>query len=142
MNILGGDSACVEDELLLLKGLDVVEFERTPLGELGGVGSIFLVGEGYPPPAYPPPGGYPPSGYPGPSHSGHGSGMGAILAGGAAAAAAAYGVHHLAHGAYHHHGGFFGHHGKFKHGKFGKRWKHHGMFGKHGGKLMKFKKWK
>ncbi|CAI9770508.1 unnamed protein product [Fraxinus pennsylvanica] len=86
---------------------------------------------GYPPPAYPPPGGYPPSGYPGPSHSGHGSGMGAALAGGAAVAAAAYGAHHLAHGGYHHQGGFFGHHGKFKHGKFGKRWKHHGMFGKH-----------
>ncbi|KAF3943254.1 hypothetical protein CMV_030167 [Castanea mollissima] len=103
---------------------------------------------GYPPPAYPPPGGYPPPySYPTPSappyHSGHGPGMGTLLAGGAAAAAAVYGAHQLSHGAHHlghggHHG--FGHgkfkHGKFKHGKFGKRWKH-GGFGKH-----KFKRWK
>lgn len=68
--------------------------------------------------------------------------MGALIAGGAAAAAAAYGAHQLSHGSHHlGHGGFYGHpHGKFKHGKF----KHgkHGMFGKHGGKFMKFKKWK
>lgn len=58
-----------------------------------------------------------------------------MLAGGAAAAAALYGAHHVSHG--HHHYGMFGHHGKFKHGKFGKRWKHGHMFGRH-----KFKKWK
>lgn len=64
--------------------------------------------------------------------------MGSMLAGGVAGAAAAYGAHHLAHGAYHHmpHMGYYGHgHGKFKHGKFGKRWKHGGKFGG-------FKKWK
>ncbi|URE14387.1 hypothetical protein MUK42_11955 [Musa troglodytarum] len=71
--------------------------------------------------------------------TGHGSHMGAMLAGGAAAAAAAYGMHHMAHGSHHAgHGAYAGHmpghHGKFKHGKFGKH-KH----GKHGGK---FKKWK
>ncbi|KAH7844267.1 hypothetical protein Vadar_026249 [Vaccinium darrowii] len=39
--------------------------------------------------------------------SGHGPGMGALIAGGAAAAAAAYGAHQLSHGAHHHrHGGF------------------------------------
>lgn len=63
-------------------------------------------------------------------------GMGAMLAGGAAVAAAGYGVHHLVSGS---HGGSHGFgfggshgfgHGKFKHGKFGKH---------HGGK---FKKWK
>lgn len=88
-------------------------------------------------------------------HTGHG--IGTMLAGGAAAAAAAYGASHLAHGAgaghYAHgagHYGFPGHHGhgKFKHGKHGK----HGMFGhgkfkhgKHGKHGMfggKFKKWK
>ena len=71
---------------------------------------------------------------------GHGPGIGTLIAGGAAAAAAVYGAHQLSHGAHHlSHGGFYGHHhGKFKHGKFGK----HGMFGKHGGKFMKFKKWK
>ncbi|KAB5529663.1 hypothetical protein DKX38_019744 [Salix brachista] len=87
----------------------------------------------------------------------HGPGMGAMLAGGAAAAAAAYGAHQLSHGGYGHggyghggygHGGYghggYGHggkfkHGKFKHGKFGKRWKH-GGFGKHKGKF--FKRWK
>ncbi|KAI8562949.1 hypothetical protein RHMOL_Rhmol03G0075600 [Rhododendron molle] len=78
---------------------------------------------GYPSSPYPPPGGYPPAGYPGPSashHSGHGPGMGALIAGGAAAAAAAYGAHQLSHGSHHlGHGGFSGHHhGKFKHGKF------------------------
>ena len=57
--------------------------------------------------------------------------MGALLVGGAAAAAAAYGAHHLSHG---HHPKFK--HGKFKPGKFGKK---HGMFGKH---KMKFKRWK
>ncbi|KAL6322072.1 hypothetical protein AAG906_003477 [Vitis piasezkii] len=102
-----------------------------------------------PPAPYPPPGGYPPSGYPGPSappyHSGHGSNTGALLAGGAAAAAAVYGAHQLSHGAHHlGHGGYYGHgfghhgkfkHGKFKHGKFGKRWKH-GMYGKHKGFLQ------
>lgn len=76
--------------------------------------------------------------------SGHGSGMGALLAGGAAAAASAYGAHHMAHGMHHFgHGTFFGHgkfkHGKFKRGKFGKRWKH-GIFGKHKG--FGFKRWK
>ncbi|KAH7858779.1 hypothetical protein Vadar_027925 [Vaccinium darrowii] len=51
---------------------------------------------------------------------GHGPGMGALIAGGAAAAATAYGAHQLSHGAHHHgHGVFYGHHhGKFKHGKF------------------------
>lgn len=89
------------------------------------------------------------------AHPGHGSGMGALLAGGAAAAAAAYGASHLAHGAHSGHGGYahggyahgghYGHgkfkHGKFKHGKHGK----HGMFGKHKKHGMfggKFKKWK
>lgn len=73
--------------------------------------------------------------------AGHGPGMGSMLAGGAAAAAAVYGAHHLLHGAHHYgHGAYMGHHhGKFKHGKFGKRWKH-GMFGKH--KHMGFKRWK
>nr|GMC90607.1 glycine-rich protein A3-like [Ipomoea batatas] len=94
---------------------------------------------GYPPPAYPPPSGYPPggylpAGYPAPSaasyhHGGHGASVGPMIAGGAAAAAAVYGAHHLMHG---HHVGF----GKYKHGKFGKRWKH-GLLGKH-----KFKRWK
>lgn len=71
--------------------------------------------------------------------------MGPMLAGGVAAAAAAYGAHQLSHGAHHHmpHMGAYGHghgkfkHGKFKHGKFGK----HGKF-KHGGKFGRFKKWK
>lgn len=58
---------------------------------------------------------------------GHGmGGMGGLLAG----AAAAYGAHHLVHARPFGYG-----HGKFKHGKFGKRWKH-------GGKFMRFKKWK
>lgn len=74
--------------------------------------------------------------------------MGAMLAGGAAAAAAAYGAHHLSHGA-HNPGGHFGyghgklkhHGGKFKHGKHGKG--KHGKFGgKHGMFGGKFKKWK
>lgn len=75
--------------------------------------------------------------------SGHGVGMGGVLAGGAAAAAAAYGAHHLTHGHMGHHG-YYGHHGKFKHGKFkhgkfGKRWKGgHGMFGKHKHKFFKW----
>lgn len=64
-----------------------------------------------------------------PGH-GHGHGMGGLLAGGAAAAAAAYGAHHVVHA----HPFGYGY-GRFKHGKFGKRWKH-------GGKFMKFKKWK
>ncbi|KAM0003500.1 hypothetical protein Hdeb2414_s0281g00856031 [Helianthus debilis subsp. tardiflorus] len=99
---------------------------------------------GYPHGGYPPPGGYPPSApyYPGYCphkksclvHGGHKHGVGAFLAGGAAAVAAAYGAHHTPHygyGYHHHH-----HHGKFKHykfkrAKFGKRWKHRGMFGKH-----------
>ncbi|KAF5946541.1 hypothetical protein HYC85_016769 [Camellia sinensis] len=73
---------------------------------------------GYPgPSAYPPPGGYPPAIYPGPSAppvSGHGPNMGALIAGGAAAAAAAYGAHKLSHGAHNlTHGGYYGHH----HGK-------------------------
>ena len=81
--------------------------------------------------------------------TGHGSNTGALLAGGAAAAAAVYGAHQLSHGAHHlGHGGYYGHgfghhgkfkHGKFKHGKFGKRWKH-GMYGKHKGGF--FKRWK
>ncbi|KAI9092338.1 hypothetical protein K1719_027838 [Acacia pycnantha] len=107
-------------------------------------------------PAGYPPAGYPPGGYPGPSapvhghgygqshhHHHGGSGMGGLLAGGAALAGAAYGAHHLSHGHGHGHGhfGYGGHmmgHGKFKHGKFGKHGKFkHGMFGgKH------FKKWK
>ncbi|XP_054825127.1 glycine-rich protein A3-like isoform X1 [Prosopis cineraria] len=103
---------------------------------------------GYPPAGYPP-AGYPPAGYPGPSapvhgygqsHHHGGPGMGALLAGGAALAGAAYGAHHLSHGHGHGHYGYGGHmgHGKFKHGKFGKHGKFkHGMFGgKH------FKKWK
>lgn len=72
-------------------------------------------------------------------------GMGGMLAGGAAAAAAAYGANHLVHGAgaphgygaYHGSQGYgyggghgYGGHGKFKHGKYGKPF---------GGK---FKKWK
>lgn len=61
--------------------------------------------------------------------------MGALLAGGAAAAAAAYGAYQLMHG--HHQTGHgmphFGQHGKFKHGMFGGK---HGRFG------GKFKKWK
>jgi hypothetical protein len=65
-------------------------------------------------------------------------GMGPMLAGGLTAAAAAYGAHRLSHGhmGYHggYHGGYHHGHGKFKHGKFGKRWKH-GGFGK-------FKRWK
>lgn len=63
-----------------------------------------------------------------------------MLAGGAAAAAVAYGAHHLAHGGQHGHG-YGGHHGyghgKFKHGKF-----KHGKFGKRFGFGGKFKKWK
>ncbi|CAL9123444.1 unnamed protein product [Musa textilis] len=109
--------------------------------------------QGYPPTAYPPvPGGYPPQGYPptagypgssAPPHQGHGSHTGALIAGGAAAAAAAYGAHHLAHGNHHaghggYHGHMPGHHGKFKHGKF-----KHGKYGKHKhGKHGKFRKWK
>jgi len=65
-----------------------------------------------------------------------------MLAGGAAAAAAAFGSHHVSqghapHGGYSHGVPFVGHggHGKFKHGKHGK-FKH----GKHG--HGKFKKWK
>ncbi|CAL5340483.1 unnamed protein product [Camellia sinensis] len=105
---------------------------------------------GYPPAQYPFPGWYPPAGYPGPSVSiscprwistgnlswsisspsfrySHGPNMGALIAGGAAAAAAAYGAHQLSHGAHNlTHGGCCGHHhGKFKHGK-------------HGGKFMNF----
>ncbi|GJS86790.1 E3 ubiquitin protein ligase MIEL1 [Tanacetum coccineum] len=83
--------------------------------------------DGYPQHGYPPPGGYPqhgypfagyrpagypPSGYPGPlalHHSWHGGpGMGTILAGGAPAAAAVYGAHHLTHG-----------HGSYGHGDYG-----------------------
>ncbi|GJU87767.1 hypothetical protein Tco_1295313 [Tanacetum coccineum] len=83
--------------------------------------------DGYPQHGYPPPGGYPqhgypfagyrpagypPSGYPGPlalHHSWHGGpGMGTILAGGAATAAAVYGAHHLTHG-----------HGSYGHGDYG-----------------------
>ncbi|KAI3435238.1 rhodopsin [Psidium guajava] len=67
---------------------------------------------GYPP-AYPPHGGYPPAAYPGPSaphHSGHGPGMGGMVAGGLAAAATLYGAHQLSHGAHHlGHGAFYGH---------------------------------
>ncbi|XP_008793839.2 glycine-rich protein A3-like isoform X2 [Phoenix dactylifera] len=112
--------------------------------------------QGYPPApgGYPqgyPPQGYPPAGYSGPSapHQGHGSHMGAMLAGGAAAAAAAYGAHHMSHGSHHapqgaYYGHTPGHHGKFKHGKFGKH-KHgkHGMIGGKKGMFGgKFKKWK
>ncbi|GJR32879.1 NADH-plastoquinone oxidoreductase subunit 2 [Tanacetum coccineum] len=119
---------------------------------------------GYPPSGggYPPQGGYPPAGYPGASHSsgGHGPGMGTMLAGGAAAAAAAYGVHQMtsshghgghnaSHGAHnmmgpmgYHGGGHYKHGkhggGKFKHGKH----KKHGKFGKHKGKHSGYKKWK
>ncbi|PKU76512.1 glycine-rich protein A3 isoform X1 [Dendrobium catenatum] len=110
--------------------------------------------QGYPPHGYPPTGhqshgAYPPAGYPGPSAHGHGSSMGALLAGGAAAAATAYGVHQLSHhGHMAYHG--FGHHGKFKHGKFkhGKFGKHmrlggkHRLFGKHKMFGGKFRKWK
>lgn len=64
---------------------------------------------------------------------------GGMLAGGAAAAVAAYGAHHLMHsrphGHFGHHG-HYGHHGKFKHGKF-----KHGKFGKHG-MFGKHKRWK
>ncbi|KAF3623958.1 putative tRNA (guanine-N(7)-)-methyltransferase-like [Capsicum annuum] len=97
----------------------------------------------YPPPAYPPPGGYPPAGYPpayypspSASHHGHGPPIGGMLAGGAAAAALAYGAHHLAHGHHSRPFGYMGHHGKFKHGKF-----KHGKFGKHG-MFGKHKRWK
>ncbi|KAH0433927.1 hypothetical protein IEQ34_026919 [Dendrobium chrysotoxum] len=105
--------------------------------------------QGYPPQGYPPEG-YPPAGYPhhgsSASHSqGHGTHLGAVVAGGAAAAAAAtaYGAHHMTHGSHHgeykahgHHGGEFKHHGKH-HGKF-----KHGKHGKHGNFGGKFKKWK
>lgn len=89
---------------------------------------------GHPHTAYPYHGGYPPAGYPGPHHypghgHGHGHGMGG-MGGLLAGAAAAYGAHHLVHARPFGYG-----HGKFKHGKFGKRWKH-------GGKFMRFKKWK
>lgn len=82
--------------------------------------------------------------------AGHHGGMGTMLAGGAVAAAAAYGAHEMTkpHGSSSHgYGGYYGHggshgyghgyggHGKFKHGKHGK-FKH----GKHHG--GKFKKWK
>ncbi|KAK1286160.1 hypothetical protein QJS10_CPB20g00387 [Acorus calamus] len=53
--------------------------------------------QGYPPQGYPPHGYLPSGHYPSGSHHGHG-GMGTMLAGGAAAAAAAYGMHHLSHG--------------------------------------------
>ncbi|WOL08473.1 glycine-rich protein A3 [Canna indica] len=113
----------------------------------------------YPPPyGCPPPQGYPPVAYP-PRQAGHGSSMGALLAGGAAAATA-YGAHkmshgshhggyagHMTHGSYHGMGGYAGHmpgrygkfkhHGKFKHGKFGKH-----MYGGGGMFGGKFKKWK
>ncbi|MCI17741.1 hypothetical protein A2U01_0038891, partial [Trifolium medium] len=50
----------------------------------------------------------------------HGGGLGGLFAG----AAAAYGAHRLSHGhGGYHHGYGYGH-GKYKHGKFGKRWKH------------------
>lgn len=84
--------------------------------------------------------------YVGHGSSQHGA-MGGMLAGGAVAAAAAYGAHELSkphkigghgYGEYYGHGSSHGHgyggHGKFKHGKHGK-FKH----GKHHGK---FKKWK
>ncbi|KAL2489035.1 Uncharacterized protein Fot_42327 [Forsythia ovata] len=87
--------------------------------------------------------GYPAAGQPGssaPLHSGHGSGVGAMLAEGAAATAAAYGASHLAHGAagQYGRGGHVSHsygkghdrgHGKFKQGKF--KGRKHGKFGKH-----------
>ncbi|CAL5364492.1 unnamed protein product [Camellia sinensis] len=64
---------------------------------------------------------------------GSGPSLGALIAGGAAAAAAAYGAHQLSQGAHNlTHGGFYGRQGKFKRGK-------HGRFGKRGGK---FRKWK
>ncbi|XVF01853.1 hypothetical protein REPUB_Repub04eG0124900 [Reevesia pubescens] len=134
--------------------------------------------QGYSPAGYPPPWGYPPPGtihmlnillqedilrllihliadihqlvtlsrpY---GYSSHGHGVGGLIAGGAAAAAAVYGAHHMVHGAHHlAHGGYYGHghgkfkHGKFKHRKFGKRWKHD-MFGRHKGKFFGYKKWK
>lgn len=90
---------------------------------------------------------------------GHGPGMGTMLAGGAAAAAAAYGVHQLtsshghggghnvSHGAHNMMGGPMSHYGggKFKHGKHGGgKFKHgkHGKHGKHKGKHSGYKKWK
>ncbi|XP_010275144.1 PREDICTED: glycine-rich protein A3-like [Nelumbo nucifera] len=106
----------------------------------------------YPPQGYPPAGysasqgpffptGYPSSAFPYYTGSGHGMGMGAMLAGGAAAA---YGAHHLAHGAHHlvhghqYESGLYKHHGKFhKHGKYGKPW-NNGVYGKY--KFMK--RWK
>lgn len=90
--------------------------------------------------------------------SGHGSGLGAMVAG----AAAAYGAHNMGHGSHMTHGAPYpygygthmgGHHGKFKHhggkfkhhgGKFGKHGKFskHGMYGGMHGHGGKFKKWK
>ncbi|THF97229.1 hypothetical protein TEA_008139 [Camellia sinensis var. sinensis] len=62
-----------------------------------------------------------------------GPSLGALIAGGAAAAAAAYGAHQLSQGAHNlTHGGFYGRQGKFKRGK-------HGRFGKRGGKYRKWK---
>jgi hypothetical protein len=60
-----------------------------------------------------------------------------MVAGGAAAAAAAYGAHKVSHaGGYGMYGHGHGHHhGKFKHGKF-----KHGKYGKH--KKMFGRKWK
>ncbi|KAL8137074.1 hypothetical protein V2J09_003075 [Rumex salicifolius] len=99
-------------------------------------------GYGYPPPpaGYPPVGGYPPVAspypvpvppYPSPTGGAVGkpsshNNMGTMLAGGAAGAAAAYGLHRLFHtgagGSHHHqqhghghHGHGHGHHGFFKH---------------------------
>ncbi|THG01187.1 hypothetical protein TEA_026035 [Camellia sinensis var. sinensis] len=67
------------------------------------------------------------------TNNGSGPSLGALIAGGAAAAAAAYGAHQLSQGAHNlTHGGFYGRQGKFKRGK-------HGRFGKRGGK---FRKWK
>ncbi|XP_028089584.1 uncharacterized protein LOC114289936, partial [Camellia sinensis] len=72
-------------------------------------------------------------GFESPIQLGSGPSLGALIAGGAAAAAAAYGAHQLSQGAHNlTHGGFYGRQGKFKRGK-------HGRFGKRGGK---FRKWK
>ncbi|CAA6656854.1 unnamed protein product [Spirodela intermedia] len=87
--------------------------------------------QGYPPQGYPPQGyppqGYPPAGYPSaPHHGSHGPGVGTLLAGGAAAAAAGYGAGYLSHGGSHgghgvgHVGGYathgYGHHGSSSRG--------------------------
>ncbi|XP_024993168.1 glycine-rich protein A3-like [Cynara cardunculus var. scolymus] len=101
---------------------------------------------GYPPPPHvcPLPNAYSPATYHGasapcnPGHGGHKHGLGTFLAGGAAAMAAACGSHHTphgygSHGSYGYYGNHYGRykHGKFKHAKFGKRWKHRGIYGKH-----------